>query len=70
MPHYRTEELNQRVVGVEPDMFTRFKWRAERRAEKLNSQRVIKSYRYEVVDWLNGKWAVVAMQNQLVPDDR
>ena len=66
---YEVEELNQRVENVEPEMLTRFKWRADRRCKKLNSLRRVYFYRYEVHDWLDGRWAVLAMQNQLVRKD-
>lgn len=66
-PGYHTVELNQRVIGIKPEIF-RWKWRAERRCQKLNATRLIDTYRHEVHDWLDGRWAVVAMQNQLVPD--
>jgi hypothetical protein len=64
---YKVEELNQRVPNVEPELITRFKWRAERRCRKRNELKAVPFYRYEVCDWLNGRWAVVVMQNQLVP---
>jgi hypothetical protein len=66
-PGYETVEIDQRVPNVDPDLITRFKWRAERRCRKRNSERTIDSYRFEVCDWLDGRWAVVAMQNQLRP---
>lgn len=65
-PGYKTVELNRRVLGIKPDIF-RWKWRAERHCRKLNAQRLIDTYRHEVCDWLDGRWAVVAMQNQAVP---
>lgn len=65
VPGYDVVELNQRVPNIEPDLLTRFKWRAERRCRKLNTQRAINTYRWEICDWLDGRWAVVAMQNQL-----
>ena len=66
-PGYHTIELNERVPGIEPEIF-RWKWRAERRCRKLNDDRLVDSYRHEVHDWVNGRWGVVAMQNQLRPD--
>jgi len=66
-PGYHTIELNVRVLEVEPDIF-RWKWRAERRCRKLNATRLVDTYRHEVHDWLNGRWAVVAMQNSVVRD--
>jgi hypothetical protein len=66
-PGYHTVELNERVPNVEAEIF-RWKWRAERRRKRLNAGRLVDTYRYEVHDWLNGRWGVVAMQNQAVPD--
>lgn len=68
--NYRTKELNARVPNTAPDMITRFRWRAERRCTKLNSARLFRpyTYRWEVCDWLDGRWAVVAMQNVAVPN--
>jgi len=43
-------------------LVTWFRGRAERRAARLNAQRIIPSYRYEVVRE-GRRWAVVAMQN-------
>ena len=65
--NYEVVELNQRVPNVDPELLTRFKWRADRRCRKRNSKRLTPSYRFEVCDWLDGRWAVVAMQNQLQP---
>ena len=67
-PGYHLVELNQRVENVEPE-FYRWKWRADRRCRKLNENRAVDSYRYEVHDWLDGRWAIVVMQNQLQPDN-
>ena len=64
---YRVVELNRRVIGVKPDFITRFKWRAEHRCRKFQAEVLYPSYRYEVCDWLDGRWAVVAMQNVLEP---
>lgn len=60
---YKTEETQQRVPNVGPDLLTRFHWRAERRCRKLNANLRVPFYRWEVCDWLDGRWAVVAMQN-------
>lgn len=49
-------------LDVPPELRTRFRGRAERRADRLNSQRVFPSYRYEVVRE-GGRYLVVAMQN-------
>lgn len=57
-------QLDQRVEDVEPNLITRFKWRADRRCDYLNSQLKTPFYRWEVHDWLDGKWAVLAMQNK------
>ena len=58
---YETVETDQRVTGS-LDLVTWFRGRAERRAARLNAQRIIPSYRYEVVRE-GRRWAVVAMQN-------
>jgi len=60
-------ELDQRVPDVEPHLITRFKWRANLRCKILNTQREVPYYRWEVHDWLDGRWAVLAMQNQAIP---
>lgn len=52
-----------RVPNVAPDLLTKFKSRADRRCRKLNKSIRVPFYRYEVVDWLDGRWAVVALQN-------
>ncbi len=57
-------QLNQRVEFIEPSLITRFKWRADRRCEYLNAQLKVPYYRWEVHDWLDGRWAVLAMQNK------
>lgn len=63
---YETIELNQRVSNIEPALLTRFKWRAEREAKRLNNlESRTPFYRWVACDWLDGRWAVVAMQNQL-----
>jgi hypothetical protein len=64
---YVIVKLNQRLPNVDPDLITRFKWRAERRCRKRNAEREVPTYRFEVCDWLDGRWAVVAMQNQAQP---
>ena len=64
---YRIVKKNERVLGVEPAFITRFRWRAERRQRKLQAGIKFPSYRYEVCDWLDGRWAVVVMQNVLEP---
>jgi len=62
---YEIVELDTRVPNVDPDLITRFKRRAERRCRKRNKDRLVNTYRFEVCDWLDGRWAVVAMQNQV-----
>lgn len=53
------------VVGNgEPVLVTYFRWRAERRARRLNAVRYADSYRWEVVN-SGRRYAVVAMQNYL-----
>jgi hypothetical protein len=49
-------------LDVPPDLKTRFRGRAQRRADRLNSRRAFPSYRYEVVRE-GGRYLVVAMQN-------
>jgi hypothetical protein len=66
---YEIVELDMRVPHVDPAMLTRFKWRAKRYCRKQNAKRLVDSYRFEVCDWLDGRWAVVAMQNQLRPKE-
>jgi hypothetical protein len=56
-----TIETPQRL-DVPPDLRTRFRGRAQRRADRLNAKRVFPSYRYEVVRE-GGRFLVVAMQN-------
>jgi hypothetical protein len=68
---YGIERTNRRVVGQQPDLVTRFRWRADWRCEKLNAKLRVPFYRWEVVSFHGGKrkgrWAVVAMQNVAVP---
>ena len=64
---YATHTTDHRVVGLPPELVTRFRWRADRRCRKLNADVRVPFYRYEVCDWLDGRWAVVAMQNVAVP---
>jgi hypothetical protein len=54
-------ETNARVA-VAPDLVTRFRWRAERRARDLNAQLRVPFYRW-AVRREGGRWAVVALQN-------
>jgi hypothetical protein len=64
---FETEELDQRVEGVEAELVTRFRWRANRRCRNLNNQRHgIAFYRFEVHP-IGKKWEVVVMQNQAKP---
>ncbi|HYT40938.1 MAG TPA: hypothetical protein VEP90_01210 [Methylomirabilota bacterium] len=62
------QETNKRVPDVEPALLTRFRWRADRECKRLNANRILPFYRWEVCDWLDGRWAVVAMQNVAVPN--
>lgn len=72
MPIYESDDP---VEGVGPELVTRFRWRAERRARALNSKRLVPFYRYEVqrahhsprgrpTRW---RWIVQAMQNVAQP---
>jgi hypothetical protein len=75
---FRTVETDERVPG-EPELVTRFRWRAERRRRRLQSFVRFPFYRWEIVPWHNGdvartmprpsgcRWAVVAMQNVAEP---
>ena len=63
---YHVIELKKRVPGVEAELF-RWKWRANRRCKKLDAIRTPNYFRWEVHDWLDGRWGVVAMQNQIAP---
>lgn len=56
-------ETDERVVAIAPDLSTRFRWRAEHRARRLNAQRLVPFYRWEV-HTEGDRFAVVAMQNQ------
>ena len=68
-----------RLVPGEPAFKSRFRWRAERRRDRMNDTIRFPSYRYEVVPWKGGdivrtmprprgtRWAVVAMQNVAEP---
>lgn len=72
MPIYESDEP---VEGMGPDLVTRFRWRAERRARNLNARRLVPFYRYEVRrahDMRHGKptrwrWIVQAYQNLAAP---
>jgi hypothetical protein len=64
---YVTQKTNHRVVGQQPDLVTRFRWRADRRCAKLNRELRVPFYRWEVLDWREKRYAVVAMQNVAVP---
>jgi len=60
-------ETDEPVRGVGPDLVTRFRWRAERRARYLNRMRRrpswFHSYRHEVRERADGRFEVQAMQN-------
>jgi hypothetical protein len=59
---YGVRETSDRVKNIAPDLCSRFRWRAERRARKLNATRRFPSYRWEVVEEAGG-FAVIAFQN-------
>lgn len=62
MSAYGVVETDERVGDGKPELVTRFAWRALRRRDRLNAQRVFPSYRYEV-EHEHGRWIVVAKQN-------
>jgi len=63
---YSVIESNDQVPGIGRDLRTRFRWRAERRARKLNRQRSIQSYHWKVVALVGtGHYEVRAFQNYL-----
>jgi hypothetical protein len=62
---YKTVETDERV-GVDAELTTRFRWRANRLCRQLNAQRVVDFYRFEVHP-VGDKWEVVAMQNRAEP---
>ena len=64
---YTIKKLNARVANTGPAMLTTFRFRAIHRCKKLNAKLRAETYRWEVCDWLDGRWAVVAMQNVAVP---
>jgi hypothetical protein len=66
---YHVEKTNERVQNVEPELITRFKWRADKRCKKMNKLLAVPFYRYEVCPWFKARWAVQAMQNRLVPNE-
>lgn len=59
----RSVPTNERVENIPPDLVTRFRGRAVRRARKLNEQRLVPFYRWDVRPE-NGRWSVVALQNK------
>jgi hypothetical protein len=61
---YVIETSQERVGDGKPALRTRFYSRAIRRRDKLNAQRIIESYKFEVVKDGN-HWEVVAFQNYL-----
>lgn len=61
---YTTVETSERVRHLGPDLVTRWYPRAQRRAARLNLQRIFPSYRWEVQRHPDGRWQVVAMQNR------
>lgn len=56
----------ERVGDGKPILRTRSYGKAARKRDRLNAQRIIPSYRYEVVKD-GGRWAVVAFQNYARP---
>lgn len=60
-------KTDQPVKNVSPDLVTRFHGRAKRRRDKLNASIKFPFYRWEILP-VNGKYAVVAMQNLGVSD--
>jgi hypothetical protein len=65
-PAYDVIETNERVPKSAVELRTRFQWRANRRCRKLNEQKTVNWYRFEVHK-VDGKWEVWAMQNQARP---
>lgn len=65
---YRVVETNKRVANIKPALVTRFWWRAERAWHKENKRRKVPFYRWEILKE-DGKWKVVAMQNEARMDD-
>lgn len=63
---YRVIESSDQVMGISPDLSTRFRWRAERRARSLNRNRLIHSYHWRAKR-RGSRWLVVPYQNYLVP---
>lgn len=61
--NYTVVETNLAVDSIEPDLVTRFRWRADRRCRKLNAAKLVVFYRWEVVPSNDGRWMVVAFQN-------
>lgn len=65
---YRVVETNARVANIEPALVTRLHWRAKRAWRKENEHRLVPFYRWEILKE-DGKWKVVAMQNEARMDD-
>lgn len=61
-PGYVIEKTNQRVPGIDHDLVTRSRRRAERRARKRNAGSPVPFYRWEVRR-VGRRWGVVALQN-------
>lgn len=61
---YKVIETQDRIDTVPPALKTRFHRRAVRRARMLNADRMLPSYRYEVVPE-GGFYIVAPFQNQL-----
>jgi hypothetical protein len=64
---YKVVETNERVANTEPELITRWRWRAKRRWQKLEAFRRVPFYRYEIHRRSDGKWEIVAMQNYAEP---
>lgn len=67
-PRYGVVESNDIVQGIPVELMTRWRWRADRRARRLNEHRLVESYHWGVIRHIDGvHWLVVAYQNYLVP---
>jgi hypothetical protein len=62
---YVTEETSERVARIEPELTTRFAWRAERTCNRANARRLVPFYRWEIIRE-DARWKVVAFQNRAV----
>lgn len=64
--NFSVYESDERVAEISPALRTRFRSRAERRCRKLNGQRLVPFYRYEVIEE-DGSFVVAAFQNLAAP---